>query len=237
MIFHTAAEEQYYRSFFKSWFTSIKTFNPEAKFNLRFIGKTDNCDVIKYCKDNDIILDLDPTSIDEVQMRYNCNAADARGYYAISRWISLPVNVDHVCMTDVDLMQLNQLDFNLSNKLDEKQFITFSRQKIKKTNKMMFLGFNKDFTSTVRDKSINILQNNNLTWDLDVSILTWLILHNNFNWEEFKELYCIDNLSISSRVKFGYFSPIDFVHNAVKYEHGVEAKAARCKLFGSKIES
>jgi hypothetical protein len=233
MIFHTAAEEQYYSFFFKKWHSSIRRLNPTAQFNLQFVGNTENCDVIDYCGENDINLNLDPISFEQIQEKYKCNELNARGYYAISRWISLPIKDDHVCMTDVDLLQINAIDFNLSERLDIKQFISFSKQKNNKTNKMMFLGLNKNFVKIVKEKSIEILNNNTLTWDRDTSILKWMVLDNNFDWEEHTQLYCLNDLRRfpDSNVKFGYYSSVDFVHDNIKYNQGLEAKAARYEIF------
>lgn len=239
MIFHTAAEEQYYRFFFKKWHSSIRRFNPTARFSLRFVGSTENCDVIDYCRENDVDLDLDPISFEQIQEKYKCNESDARGYYAISRWVSLPIKDDHVCMTDVDLLQINPTDFDLSDRLDRKQFISFSKQKNTKTNKMMFLGLNKDFVEIVKKKSLEILNNNPLVWDRDTSILAWMILANDFDWEEHTQLYCLNDLRKppTGRIKFGYYSSIDFVYNRIKYNQGLEAKAARYEIFAPRLGS
>jgi hypothetical protein len=233
MIFHTAAEKNYYNFFFKKWHRFLKEFNPTAKFSLRYVGDTNTCDVVEYCSTNNIMLDIDPISLNQIIEKYNCNEKDALGYYAISRWISLPLLDDHVCMTDVDLLQLNPLEFDLDAILNEKQFISISRKKENKTNKMMFLGFNKDFVKTVKDQSIIFLENNSLVWDLDTKILIWLILKNNFNWEEFIQLYCIDNLSDYNKdVKFAYFSS---VNKKQIYQNEIDAKKARYILFLNKL--
>lgn len=236
MIFHTAAEENYYNFFFKKWHSFLKEFNPTAKFSLRYVGDTNSCDVVEYCSTNNIMLDVDPTSLDQIIEKYKCPKGNAFGYYAISRWISLPLLDEHVCMTDVDLLQLNPLDFDLNKILDEKNFISISRQKNNKTNKMMFLGFNKDFVKTVKDQSISFLENNSLVWNLDTKILIWLVLHNNFNWEEFIQLYCLDYVHDYNRnVKFGYFSSIRFEHRGKIYETGSAAKKAKYDLLLDKI--
>lgn len=237
MIFHTAAEASYYNFFFKRWHSYLKEFNPTAKFSLRFVGDTRVCDVVEYCNANNIMLDVDPISLTEIMDKYKCPRQNAFGYYAISRWISLPVLNENVCMTDVDLLQLNPLDFDLNDKIDQKDFMSFSRQKTNKTNKMMFLGFNKNLVEVVKNQSNLILENNLLTWNLDTKILNWLCQSNNFNWEEFTQLYYIDRIDeYNKEIKFGYFGPIGFEHEGQIYNSGSGAKNAKYILFADKLK-
>lgn len=236
MIFHTAAEENYYNYFFKNWHKSIKKiYKPCPAFSLRFVGPTDNCDVKEYCTNNGIILDVDPITLDEIQEKYKVSAENAKGYYAVSRWISLPELDDHVCMTDIDLVQLHPLDYDLNEKINHNNFISISRKKVNHSNKMMFLGFNKDFISKVKELSFYTLNKKKLRWDLDTEILK-LLVFGDYKWEEYYDLFCLDTVNISQpKIKFGYFSSLEFNYNDVTYPLGLEAKRLRYKFLLKKL--
>lgn len=232
MIFHTAAEIKYYNYFFKNWHRSLRKHWPDARFSLRFVGDASESDVVEYCKENSILLEVDSIDFGTMMERYRCLESDALGYYAMSRWISLPIINDHVCMTDVDIIQLNSLGFDLAADLESYDFISISRQKRNKTNKMMILFLNRDLVSTIRNKSMELLQSSPLVWNLDTQVLIWMVFDKKFRWREHTSLYCINDLSrIGSKVKFGYFSGLDGMINGVKYPKGTEAKLARYRSF------
>ena len=129
MIFHTAAEKIYYNAFFKNWHTSIKKIYPTAKFSLRFVGSTTDTDVIEYCNTHHIMLDLDPTTYQEIVDKFKVTGKCVNGYYAMSRWISIPIQNKPVFVTDVDLIATNKLIFSIDNSLNEKSWFTISKRK------------------------------------------------------------------------------------------------------------
>lgn len=203
MIYHTAADKIYFDAFFKRWHTSIKHFQPTASFSLRFVGEEDRS-VEDYCIENNILLSNENISLSEIEERFKVTTENARGYYALSRWLSIP-DGDDVCVSDVDLVQLNPLDINFGKLLREFPFASIARQKTKHPNMMMCFYISKEMTATVRKKAIDLLDKNILAWDTDISIMTWI--HKNYPIYLDFGMFQLDKINnIKPHVKFGYFS-------------------------------
>lgn len=226
MIFHTAADSRYFEYFFKNWHETISLRHPNASFSLRFVGK--NYDgVIKYCKSNRISITVDESSLEEIKNRYNIdNDEDAKGYYAMSRWISLPAD-DDVCVTDIDLLMVKQLSDDIIKSLNEHNFVSVCRQKYDHPNVMMCMIIRKDKVKEIRDFAIRLLDESRLRWDLDTAIATYI--EQEYEIAKFFNLFKMDhsvqkNIPVLRKdVIFGYCSAISIMGNN-KIMQGAEAK-------------
>lgn len=205
MIYHTATDKVYFDLFFKRWHQSINRFDPNAGFSLRFVGNED-VDVMNYCRDHNILLTFDNISLDEISIKYNANHTNARGYYALSRWMSIPEH-DNVCVSDVDLVQVNRSDIDFSKIFSEYNFASIARKKVKHPNMMMIFYISKDMTKLINQKTKMLLENNPLMWDSDTKLMTW-ISENYPIYLDFG-LFQLDKINLQAIppfVKFGYFS-------------------------------
>ena len=195
MIFHTAAEKVYYNAFFKNWHTSIKKIYPSARFSLRFVGPDDDTDVIEYCQSNDILLDIDPITYNQITDKFNVTGLNTNGYYAMSRWISVPTIDEDVFVTDIDIVAISAPSFDIEKSLNEKPWFTVSRRKANnRTLKLMAICLRKDICNSVRDKAISLLNSQPLVWSLDLNIRDFLM--ENFEYNEYVLLGSINKLSI-----------------------------------------
>jgi hypothetical protein len=239
MIFHTAAEQLYFDLFFQNWHTSIKKFWPGARFSLRFIGPK-SVRVDEYCKTNDIIVTHDPITFEEIKTKFDqveLPEKDKRpkacyGYYAISRWLSMPVVDDHVGLTDVDIVAVKKPDMKKISKIfNEHQQYRLPRVFVDKTRpkNMMVNFFRKDVVSEVNEVAANILNSSKLMWCLDLGVMDYCNKH--FNIFDEGLLAKFKTAIVPKNNLFGYYAATDFVDSKGKLHTGALAKAARYKQF------
>jgi hypothetical protein len=176
MIFHTAAEKIYYNAFFKNWHNSIKKIYPAAKFSLRFVGPTTDTDVIAYCNSHHILLSLDPITFQEISDKFNVTGNHVNGYYAMSRWISIPIQDDNVFITDVDIVAVSAPSFDIDGSLMNKPWFTVSKLKSSgNTLKLMAICLRKDICDPIRYVALALLENSPLVWSLDLHVRDYLM--------------------------------------------------------------
>ena len=229
MIFHTAAEKIYYNAFFKNWHTSIKKIYPTAKFSLRFVGSTTDTDVIEYCNTHHIMLDLDPTTYQEIVDKFKVTGNHANGYYAMSRWISIPILDESVFVTDVDVIATNTPTFSIDNSLKKKPWLTVSKRKAPdRTLKLMAICLRKDLCERVRDRAVSLLKDSPLIWSLDLQIQKYLT--DNFEYNDYVLLGEVTRSTKDTNSPFGYASSSPVAINGVGYAGGIDSKIARYKL-------
>jgi hypothetical protein len=238
MIFHTAAEQVYFDLFFFNWHTSIKKFWPDARFSLRFIGpKTKSVD--KYCSDNDIFITHDPITFEEINANFSQIELPERdkrpkacyGYYALSRWLSMPVVDDHVGLTDVDVVaikkpnikRINDIFSNYHQYRLPRVFIDKTRPK-----NMMVNFFRKDVVSKVNQVASDLLKPSKLMWCLDLEVMDYC--NKNFAILDEGLLAKFKSNIVPKNNLFGYYPATDFTDNGVTYT-GTQAKAARYRKF------
>ena len=236
MIFHTASEQSYFDLFFVNWHTSIKKFWPGAKFSLRFVGPKSS-KVDKYCKANNILISHDPTTLEDIKIKFDQSELDNRpkacyGYYAISRWLSMPVLNDHVGLTDVDVVAIRSPDLNKINKiLDQYQQYRLPRVFVdrSKPKNMMVNFFRKDVVAEVNAVADNILNSSKLMWCSDLGVMDYC--NKNFNILDEGLLVKFKGPIVPKHNLFGYYCGTDFVDSKGKLHTGTLAKAARYKQF------
>jgi hypothetical protein len=234
MIFHTAAEQVYYKLFFLNWHTSIKKFWPDARFSLRFVGPKNEA-VDKYCSEHNILLTHDPITLKEISAKFTKVELPERpkacyGYYALSRWMSMP-DGDDVGLTDVDVVALQKPNLELINKILSKYqqyripraFATKAKPK-----NMMINFFRKDVVSEVNQVATELLSKSKLMWNLDLQVRDYC----NKNFSIFDEglLVKLEGIAVSKKYLFGYCNGIDLVYKGVIYKDA-KAKAAKYKRF------
>jgi hypothetical protein len=174
MIFHTSADKIYFDNFFTPFVTSVKEQNLNSKFSFNFVG-TENIDV-----DKNIHYTIDPISFCNLKKRYQTDDRNTRGYYALSRWLTVPNLNDHVAVCDIDILAVNPIDANLILKtLNEYEVINITRIKPDGTEGgMMAMILRKDVCAEVYNFSNSLLKNLDLKWDTDVRVRSFL--YNNF---------------------------------------------------------
>lgn len=233
MIFHTAAESVYYEIFFETWHQTIKQHWPEAKFSLRFVGE--NHDAAEaYCHANDIIFSHDSITFEQIKEKHAVDDAQAKGYYAMARWASVPFNEDNVCVTDVDVIALKisaQEKQDLETRLLSTPMIFISRQKGPKINPMMGVFLHKSVCGDVKRRAKDILKNSVLAWNSDVGLIQGL--RKDFIFQDDFKIDVIDNSydlnKIEGRLWFGYYSSSSVIHEGKSYEY-VESKRMKYQM-------
>jgi len=238
MIFHTAAEQVYFDLFFSNWHLSIKKFWPGAKFSLRFIGpKSESVD--KYCSDNDILITHDPITFDEINANFNMielPEKDKRpkacyGYYALSRWLSMPELDENVGLTDVDVVAIRKPDMLKIDKIfSQYQQYRLPRVFVDKTRpkNMMVNFFRKDVVRTVNQVATDILRSKRLMWCSDLGVMDYC--NKNFKILDEGLLAKFKSAMTPKNNLFGYYAATDFIDKGKTYT-GAFAKAARYNKF------
>jgi hypothetical protein len=174
MIFHTSADKIYFDNFFTPFVNSIKKYYPTPAISFNFVG-TEQVDIGK-----NVYYDTIPLSFLDLKQKYQKDDRDTKGYYALSRWLTIPVLDDHVAVCDIDVLAVNPIDTQLIlNLLNTYEVINITRTKPNgEEGGMMIMILRKDICKTVKDYSTSLLNNLNLKWDTDVNVRSFL--YNNF---------------------------------------------------------
>jgi hypothetical protein len=171
MIFHCSSDRVYYEHFFKNFVYSIKKNYSNSKISYNFVG-TDLPNNIETD-----ILQNDTKSWDEIKTQYKASDREAKGYYALSRWLSIPIQNEHVAVCDIDVLAVNKIDKELiDNLLQTYQVINLTRIKPKSSKEggMMIMILHKDICATIKKFSNSLLIDNKLQWMTDVMVRTFL---------------------------------------------------------------
>lgn len=174
MIFHTSADKIYFDNFFTSFVTSVKEQNPNSKFSFNFVG-TENIDV-----DKNINYTVAPISFYDLKKQYQTDDRNTRGYYALSRWLTIPNSNDHVAVCDIDILAVNPIDTALIlETFNNHEVINITRIKPNGAEGgMMVMFLRKDICAEVCNFSNSLQKNLDLEWDTDVRVRSFL--YNNF---------------------------------------------------------
>lgn len=202
MIFHTATDPVYYKNFYYSFRTSIEKYFLNPKFSLRFVGE-DNIDL------DNTLLTIDKTSFEDIKTRFNATDKHAKGYYALSRWLSIPIEDEHVVVCDADVLAVNTIDKELIlNLLDRFQVINVTRlKKDGRPGGMMIMILHKDICQQVRNYSNSLLDKEEIEWATDVNVRTFL--YRNFSLCEILQMEDISKVKDFSKTdKWFIFSKI-----------------------------
>jgi len=194
MIFHTSANKLYYDYFFKNYRKSVSVFYENAKFSFNYVGKEEinELDIDHYTQDS--------IDYDEIKLRFNLqDDKSVRGYYCMSRWISIPIVNDHVCVSDIDVLAINKIDISLiENLLCKHKVINLTRIKPKSMIEggMMIFFLHKDICNDIKNYAVSLLNTNKLEWATDVAVRKYLYNHYNV-----KDLLKMQEISKSNSVK------------------------------------
>lgn len=228
MIFHTAAEINYYNAFFKRWHQSILRLCPDAKFSLKFVGDIAKTSVINYTTKHNINLILDPTTPDELTKKYG-SMEIGKGYYPMARWNSIPVN-DDVCVTDVDVVMIKNNLSVINSFLKTYDFVSISRTKINKINPMMINYIKQRRCEEIKDYAMSLMNSSNFRWDIDLEVMDYM--KKKLSHTYIHELRKFDqgaSLMPSSfqDVSFGYYSSVSVTIDGINYASGFDSKKAK----------
>jgi len=189
MIFHTAADPIYFNEFYNTYSNSIKQYFDSPLFSLNFVGSDCQHPAVDY-------FFHDKISFEEIKIKFKVDDRAAAGYYCMSRWNSIPVLNDHVCVSDVDVIAINSIDNILINDLLEKhKVVNLTRLKPKTGGEggMMIIFLHKDICQEIKDFSKQLLENKPLCWGTDIDVRNYL--YNNF---DVKNLLKMKEISKSS---------------------------------------
>jgi len=182
VIFHTATDPLYYKSFYTSYSYTIKKFYPHDSLSLHFVG--DN----KPTNSNINFITTTNISFEDIKQQYNCNDDAAKGFYALARWFSIPETDQNVVVSDADIIALKKLNIEQVNNL----FKTHHAINITRTKKngseggMAMLILRHDVISDINRVALSVLDNT-LQWDSDVQVRTHI--YNNYNVAEIPEMH------------------------------------------------
>lgn len=199
MIFHTAANKSYHDAFFEQFISSVKENYTNAKFSFHSIGHLEKKLGVDY-------FSFDTNTLDDIKQKYNTNDnRHASGYYCISRWLSIPVVGEHVCVCDIDIKAANKIDHDLiENYLEVHKVINVTRHKPKDNTEggMMVIFLHKDICQSVKQFATELLDKEQLTWALDVRVRNHL--YNLFNVKNILKMQDISKFS-SSKIEDPWF--------------------------------
>lgn len=229
MIYHTAAEVNYYNAFFKRWHKSIASIHSDAKFSLKFVGDTSETDVIDYTKANNIELILDPTTTNDLIKKYG-SMETGRGYYPMARWNSIPTS-DNVCVTDVDVVMVKDHLAEMLDLLTKYDIVSISRLKPKeKVNLMMVNYIKKDCCFKIRNHAMTLMDNKHFRWDIDLDVMGYIkkncnltYMHKLTKFDRGKQL----QPELGDDSYFGYYSAVSIMIDNNTYPGGMTAKKAK----------
>jgi len=189
MIFHTATDETYYNKFYSMYSNSIIRFYPQSKLSLFFMGN--NLPVnsnIEYLKQKNI-------SFESIKETYSVNEIDAKGYYALARWLSMPIKNQNVVVSDVDIIAIKPIpQQKIDDIFKEHQIINITRTKPNGSEGgMAMMYIRKDVVEDINLMAEKILHKNNLRWDLDVQVRTYI--YNTYKVAEIPEMHVFSKRS------------------------------------------
>jgi hypothetical protein len=173
MIFHCAADPDYFKLYYKLYYQSIKHYCNSAEFSLHLVGKKE-----KSVNDFDIkILSREKISFDEIKKRYSVvTDKDAMGFYAFARWTSLPDVTEPLVVSDVDIAAINSIDSKLVNDiLLCHDVIQITRITKDDSGGVVMFILHPDIIAKTRNFAREHLKNSNLTWDLDLGMLKFFL--------------------------------------------------------------
>ena len=189
MIFHTAADDVYYNQFYHLYQSTIKQFYPDNKFSLYYIGNT----LLKNKKIS--YIQQDNITSQEIENRYDVNGRDTKGYYALSRWWSMPVENEHVAVSDVDVIALKTIpQEKINNILVDYEVINITRIKKNGTEGgMNLMILHKTIVDDVNKKAKSVLNNSQLHWASDVNVREFI--YTNFKVYNLPEMHTFNKRS------------------------------------------
>lgn len=189
MIFHTAAEKIYYKQFYDLYYSTINQFYPASKFSLYYLGQDIPTNKnISYLQQENI-------TIEEIESRYSVTDRDTKGYFALSRWWSMPVVNENIVVSDVDIVALKNISEDIISDIFQKhEVINITRTKKGGTEGgMAMMIMRKDIVADVNNNAKFVLQNIPLNWASDVNVRNFL--YKNFSVYSLPEMHVFNKRS------------------------------------------
>jgi hypothetical protein len=189
MIFHTAADEIYYNQFYNLYYSTIKQFFPDSKFSLYYSGKN----ILKNKKI--LYIKHEPITNQEIESVYKVSGRDTKGYYALSRWWSMPVQNEHVAVSDVDIIALKNIpQEKINNILNDHEAINITRTKKNGLEGgMNLMILRKDIIDDVNKNAKSVLNTSQLHWASDVNVREFI--YANFKVYNLPEMHTFNKRS------------------------------------------
>lgn len=193
MIFHISADPFYIEKFYHNFVDSIKKYSKNSLISLNVVGELDKYPTVD-------IFNQEKITKQEIEQRYKTNGRDTLGYYCLSRWASIPLVDNHVCVCDIDIVAVNYLDLRYIELLIEEYKVvnlTRIKPKTKDEGGMMVIFLHKDICKEIRDYANSLLvQDEQLEWKTDVKVREYL-------YERFsvKNLLKMQEISKSGSIK------------------------------------
>ena len=182
MIFHTATDPIYYNTFYHFYSHTIKKFYPNCELSLHYVGLD--------LPQNDNINFITNTHItfEDIKNTYESDNSNAKGFYALARWFSIPETEQNVVVSDVDIIAIKKINQEKINDL----FKTNHAINITRTKKdgteggMAMLILRNDIIADINKVALSVLKNK-LQWDSDVQVRTHI--YNNYNVAQIPEMH------------------------------------------------
>ena len=186
MIFHTSADIKCYNLWFDMFYDSVKEHCPLAKSSFNFVGEESiqpkNLDIFTQEK----------ITFNQIKEQYqSIDDKSAKGYYCISRFLSIPCMEDHVLLCDIDLKLIKTFDIDIiENILKEYQAINFCRLKLNgRLGGMMAMLLREDICESVKAFANKQIKEQPLNWGLDSLVRSYI--YQNYSVKNEMSLYNI----------------------------------------------
>ena len=171
MILHAAADIRCYELWYDMFYDSVSEHCPSAKRSFHYVGtetvQPKNIDMFTQ----------DTITLDQIRSQYRApDEKSARGYYCISRFLSIPCVGDHVLLCDIDLKLIKDLDIDsIDNTLKDHQAVNFCRLKFDgRPGGMMAMLLRQDICESVRDFARHAVKEQPLWWGLDSTVREYI---------------------------------------------------------------
>lgn len=187
MIFHISADPVYFGSFYNNFVNSIKINYKNFKISLNFVGNLESVEVPET-----FILTQDNKTFENICDLYSSQDKDAKGYYALSRWLSIPVVDEDIFVCDIDILAVNPIDQDLiSNLLVDYPVINCTRFKPKSNSQggMMAMVLRRDVCKDIRDYANSLLITEKLEWLTDTKVRSFI--YKNYSVKELPQMHDI----------------------------------------------
>lgn len=189
MIFHTAADKNYYDYFYKFYKKSIKNFYPTCELSIHYMGEN-------LLIDSDVrYISYENTNTEKIKEAYKVDEKSALGYYCLSRWLFLPEVDDNIVVSDVDIIAIKKIAHDRFESLfREYQVINITRKKKGGTEGgMAMIAIRSDIIESVKIFARDLLKEKTLHWALDVEVRTFL--YENFKTVGIPEMHVLGKRS------------------------------------------
>jgi hypothetical protein len=170
MIFHTSADKKFYSAFFIHFSDSISRNCENKKISLNFVGP----EVPQNSRAD--MFSQNHKTLEDIEKEYHTTDRDSLGYYALSRWLSIPIINEHVIVCDIDIIAINKINFQvLEENLIDHPVINITRKKPNgHEGGMMIMVLRKDICLAVKEYAQKILIEKPLSWSRDVDVRSML---------------------------------------------------------------